>query len=87
VATVNLRAPLKQRVGAPSVEVPGATVGEVVRELETQAPAIKGWVTDEQGLIRRHVNVFVNGEPATAEDVVRADDSIDIIHAITGGRR
>ena len=85
MATVTLRAPLKQRVGAASLEVEGGTVAEVVRALEAQAPAIKGWVTDDQGRVRRHVNVFVNGEPATDGDPVATDDRIDIIHAITGG--
>jgi molybdopterin converting factor small subunit len=86
MATVNLRSPLKQRVGAPSVDVSGETVAEVVRALEAQAPEIKGWVADEQGRVRRHVNVFVNGEPASENDAVAPDDRIDIIHAITGGR-
>jgi sulfur-carrier protein len=85
MATVNLRAPLKQKVGSDSLEVDGSTVAEVVRTLEEQAPAIKGWVSDERGRIRRHVNVFVNGEPAAEEDAVAPNDRIDIIHAITGG--
>lgn len=85
MATVTLRAPLKQRVGTSSLEVQGATVAEVVRALESQAPEIKGWVADEKGRVRRHVNVFVNGEPASEEDAVAPNDRIDIIHAITGG--
>ena len=85
MATVNLRAPLKQRVGTSSMEVSGATVTEVVRALETAAPSIKGWVADEQGRVRRHVNIFVNGEPASDGDPVAPGDRIDIIHAITGG--
>ena len=85
MATVALRAPLKQKVGSDSLEVAGSTVAEVVRALEEQAPVIKGWVADERGRIRRHVNVFVNGEPAAEEDAVAPNDRIDIIHAITGG--
>lgn len=85
MATINFRSPLKQRIGASSLEVAGATVAELVKNLETAAPAVKGWVTDEQGRIRRHVNVFVNGEPASEDDAVAPADRIDIIHAITGG--
>jgi sulfur-carrier protein len=85
MATVILRAPLKQRVGASSIEMSGSSVGQVVQALEAHAPAIKGWITDEQGRIRRHVNVFVNGEPASENDRVAEHDRIDIIHAITGG--
>ena len=87
MATINLRAPLKDRVGAASVEVGGATVGEALAALEDRSPDIKGWVLDEQRNIRRHVNVFVDGEPATATDSVGDGSRIDIIQAITGGSR
>jgi molybdopterin converting factor small subunit len=68
------------------VVVSGATVAEVMRTLESEEPAIRGWVMDEQGKVRRHVNVFVNGEQAQPEDPVSDGDRVDIIHAITGGR-
>lgn len=85
--TVTLRSPLKQRAGRDSVEVAGATLSDVVEGLERVAPALRGWVTDEQGRIRRHVNVFINGEPAEPGDAVGPSDRVDIIHAITGGER
>ena len=85
MTTIQLRTPLKHNVGASSVEVTGSSVAEVVLALEQQAPAVKGWVLDEQGRVRRHVNVFVNGEPASEGDPVNPADRIDIIHAITGG--
>lgn len=85
MATIALRAPLRQRVGASTVDAEGETVAEVLRDLEARSPAIKGWVLDEQGEVRRHVNVFLNGEPASEQDPVGRDDRIDIIHAITGG--
>jgi len=85
MATVTLRAPLKERAGTSMLEVKGATVREALASLETDIPAIKGWVLDEQGQIRRHVNVFLNGEPATPDVEVADQDRIDIIHAISGG--
>ena len=85
MATVTLRAPLKQRAGTSSLEVTGATVRETLSSLESDVPALKGWVLDDQGRIRRHVNVFVNGEPATPDDAVADQDRVDIIHAISGG--
>lgn len=85
MVTITLRSPLKQRAGTSSIDVEGTTVGEVIAKLERAIPAIKGWVSDEQGDIRRHVNVFLNGEPARAVDAVGPGDRVDIIHAITGG--
>lgn len=85
MATVTLRAPLKQRAGTSALEVSGGTVREVLLSMENDVPSLKGWVLDEQGQIRRHVNVFVNGEPATPELAIADQDRIDIIHAISGG--
>jgi molybdopterin converting factor small subunit len=85
MATVNLRAPLKQRAGASSVEVQGATVIEVIAGLERDVPELRGFLMDEQGQIRRHVNVFVDGEPSEPSDSIRGSAQIDIIQAITGG--
>ena len=40
----------------------GATVGELLVELERAQPALDGWILDERDVLRRHINVFVNGE-------------------------
>ena len=64
MAHVRLRAPLSELCGGREHEVDGATVGDVLVALEREHPPIAGWVLDEQGRIREHVNVFVNGTPA-----------------------
>jgi molybdopterin converting factor small subunit len=85
MATVNLRAPLRELAGASSIEVGGETIKDVLRELERRHPGATGWVLDEQGSIRRHVNVFLNGERVPAEAPVAERDEIHIIGAISGG--
>ena len=86
MALVTLRAPLSQRAGGASEhDLPGATVGEVLRELERRHPPIVGWILDEQGRVRPHVNVFVNGE-RTGEDAVVVDaDVLHVLPSISGG--
>ena len=44
-----------------------------------------GWILDERGVIRRHINVFVNGERGGEETAVAADDRVEVLPAITGG--
>ena len=44
-------------------EVPGATVREVIDQLEARYPGFAAYVVDETGRLRRHVNVFVGDEP------------------------
>jgi sulfur-carrier protein len=86
VALVTLRGPLRTLAGGrPEHRVPGATVGDVLRELERAEPAVGGWILDERGAIRRHINVFVSGERAGAETAVAEDDRVDVLPAISGG--
>jgi sulfur-carrier protein len=86
MAVVRLRGPLKKLAGDRSDHpVGGATVGELLRELERAHPAMVGWILDERGLVRRHINVFVNGERASEDTTVRPDDRIEILPAISGG--
>jgi sulfur carrier protein ThiS len=46
---------------------------------------VSGWILDERGLIRRHINVFVNGERGEVTTAVRSGDRIEVLPAITGG--
>jgi sulfur-carrier protein len=87
MALVRLRGPLKQLVGDRS-EHPvegGDTVVELLRELERSQPAVGGWILDERGRIRRHLNVFVNGEQGAEDTPVGPDDRIEVLPAISGG--
>jgi sulfur-carrier protein len=65
----------------------GATIGELLRALEAEQPAMSGWILDERGRIRRHINVFVNGEHGSEETPVRPDDRVEVLQAISGGTR
>ena len=87
MALVRLRGPLKQLAGNSSEHtVDGASVGELLAAIESAHPAAKGWILDESGTLRRHINVFVNGELGEQETRVGADDRIDVLPAISGGR-
>ena len=83
---VKLRGPLKQQAGGQDEhEVEGGTVTDALRELERAQPALSGWILDERGHVRRHINVFVNGELGEADTAVAEGDRIDILPAISGG--
>jgi sulfur-carrier protein len=86
VALVRLRAPLKELAGGRADHVvDGTTVADVLRALEAAHPAVSGWILDERGRIRAHVNVYVNGESGAGETAVRPDDRVHVLPAITGG--
>ena len=85
MAQVRLRAPLSELCGGREHDVDGATVGDVLLALERANPPITGWVLDEQGRIREHVNDFVNGTPGEERPQVAAGDCVYVLPAITGG--
>ena len=83
---VHLREPLRRLAGNRSeLALEGATVGELLVELERAQPALAGWILDERDVLRRHINVFVNGELGGPDTQVAAGDRVDILPAISGG--
>jgi molybdopterin converting factor small subunit len=86
MAVVCVHGPLRKlAAGLPEHELNGATVIEVLRELERAHPAVSGWIVDERGLIRRHINVYVNGERVGEGASVAGSDRVEVLPAITGG--
>jgi molybdopterin converting factor small subunit len=85
MALIRLRGPLKALAGSAEHPVEGDSVAELLRTLERTQPALQGWILDERGRIRRHINVFVNGEKGVEDTVIAADDRVDVLPAISGG--
>jgi sulfur-carrier protein len=87
MALVRLREPLKRLAGNQAEHaIDGGSVRELLLELERANPAARGWILDERGALRRHINVFVNGELGGQDTRVDADDRVDVLPAISGGR-
>ena len=83
---VRLRAPLSELAGGKrELELEGSTVAEVLHALEREHPDVKGWILDEHGLIREHINVFVNKEYGREDTAVGAQDRLHVLPAISGG--
>ena len=88
MAVVTLRGQLRALAGGrPDHTVPGSTVDELLRALEAAQPALRGWILDERGRVRRHINVYVNAEAGGADTAVGEDDRVDVLPAISGGSR
>ncbi len=88
--TVRIPTPL-QRLTSGRGEVPcqGATVKDLLDNLEQQCPGVKERICDEHGKLRRFVNVFVNEEDIRFlqgdQTSVKDGDEVSIIPAIAGG--
>ena len=83
---VILTGSIRQHVGGLGVvEVGGDTAGAVVSALEASYPALRGWIVDERGALRRHVKLFLGGVAVSLDATVRPNDELHIVAAISGG--
>jgi MoaD family protein len=90
MATVRIPTPLRKLTnGSEEVAAAGSNVGEVIINLEKQFPGIKERICDDQGKVRRFVNIFANDEDIrflqNLETPVKDADEISIVPAIAGG--
>jgi molybdopterin converting factor small subunit len=86
---VRIPAPLRTLTGGKDeVAAAGATVGEVIEDMEKKHPGIKDRLLDAKG-VRRFVNIYVGEEDVRflegLKTVLKAGDSISIVPAIAGG--
>jgi molybdopterin converting factor small subunit len=69
-----------------SIEASGATLMELLRDMDAQYPGIRFRVIDEQNNIRRHIKIFVNQQQMRKLDVhLNPEDEIIFIAALSGG--
>jgi molybdopterin converting factor small subunit len=68
-----------------SISSPARRSARLLRELERAKPPLDGWILDEQDRLRRHINVFVNGERGSVDTPVAGGDEVDVLPAISGG--
>ncbi len=71
--------------GEAEVVARGATLGDVLADLETRFRGLRFRVIDEQDRIRPHVKFFVGGELADTLDVAVGEREVQIIAALSGG--
>ncbi len=88
--TVRIPTPLQKLTeGRAEVACEGKTVSEVLGDLERRHPGVKERICDQQGQLRRFVNVFVNEEDIRFlqgdQTAIKDGDEVSIIPAIAGG--
>lgn len=90
--SVKVKIPTQLRTltgGAPEIEADGATIRELVEDLENRHPGIGGRLLDDSGGLRRFLNVYVNDEDVRFLNGIDTElpqgASISIIPAVAGG--
>ena len=88
--TVRIPTPLRRLTkNAPEVEVNGDSIEHILENLEASYPGLKERICDENGEVRRFVNIYLNDEDIRFLDgkatSVKDGDEISVIPAIAGG--
>ena len=89
MASVVFTPALRRFLRVPDTRVAAATVVDALKGVFGDNPALRSYVLDDQGALRRHVAIYVNGEPVRDRtglgDPVASDDEIYVFQALTGG--
>ena len=69
--------------------VSGATIAELIKNVDEQHPGLAAYIVDERGVLRKHVNIFLRGDliqdRQTLQDAVADTDEVYIFQALSGG--
>ncbi len=73
-------------LGASEIDAGGATLGELLHDIDRRFRGFRFRIIDEQDRIRRHIRIFVNREEThDLNQSLAAADEVQIIGALTGG--
>jgi len=80
---------LQRHVDCPPCEVDGATVREALEAVFRERPRVRGYVLDDQGALRRHMMVFVDGQQVVDReglgDAIGVGAEVYVMQALSGG--
>ena len=80
---------IQRHVVCPPRSVKGQTLREVLDQYFLEHPGARGYVLDDQGVLRKHMAIFINGRPLPNRDslnhAVPADGTVDVMQALSGG--
>ena len=89
MATVRFTQNIQRHVGCPTREVTGSNLRAVLDDYFRENEKARGYVLDEQGKIRQHMVVFIDGEMVrdrdNLSDSVQPGSVIDVIQSLSGG--
>jgi molybdopterin synthase sulfur carrier subunit len=75
--------------GLKNTSAKGCTLAEILDEMEVNYPGVRSYVLDEQGSLRQHVNIFIDGaiikDRIAVGDLFSENSEIYILQALSGG--
>jgi molybdopterin converting factor small subunit len=89
MATVHFTANLRRHVECPSADFAAGTVHELLEHYFAARPQVRGFVLDDQGEVRKHVKILVDGsnlrDRARLTDALQNNSQVHVFQALSGG--
>jgi len=89
MASVRFTRNIQRHVECPTLDVPGATLGEVLDAYFATNERARGYVLEDDGKLRKHMAVFIDGQQIgdrdTLTDRVAEGAVIDVVQSLSGG--
>ena len=80
---------IQRHITCEPTDVQPGRLGDVLESVFEQNVAARGYVLDDRGALRKHMNIFVNGEPirdrTTLSDLVPEGGEVYVMQALSGG--
>jgi sulfur-carrier protein len=82
-------ASIQRHVPTPEREIDARTLGDAFETVFAEQPRLRGYILDDQGALRRHLSVFVDGQPVRdrqhLSDALGAQSRVYVVQALSGG--
>jgi molybdopterin synthase sulfur carrier subunit len=89
MAQVTFTDNIQRHIPCPPMKVPGQTVREILEQVFTHQPLMRSYILDDQGGVRKHMVIFVDGvqirDPRDLSDCVSASGTVYVMQALSGG--
>ncbi|WP_322013497.1 MoaD/ThiS family protein [Paraburkholderia sp. J12] len=86
---IRFAASIQRHIATPEREIDAHTLGEALEAVFAAQPRLRGYILDDQGALRKHLAVFVDGRPVRdrqhLSDALSEDSQVHVIQALSGG--
>ncbi|MCP1625863.1 MoaD/ThiS family protein [Pseudomonas nitroreducens] len=80
---------IQRHVPIEERELPAVTLASALEAVFVEAPKLRGYLLDDQGGLRRHLTIFIDGlrlrDRASLSDVLAAGSEVYVVQALSGG--
>lgn len=80
---------IQRHVAVPSLSVPGHNVRDALEQVFARHPRVKSYVLDDQGALRKHMHIFIDGASIRDRrglgDSISQESHVYVVQALSGG--